>query len=101
MILIRLRTIARNVRLFWHTCKFEHLERKHISVVNSDPNANDNPLSIYGPEGSYWLELYRCKVCGHISGRRYDTYGGWSVTDWEAKHHWLKEEQEPRKATLS
>ena len=87
------RAIVRKVHLFFHSCSGDNVEYKHIQFMNPDPNANPIPRSIYGPEGSYWLELYHCKVCDRYSGKRYDTYGGQIVSNWEAKRQWLKDEQ--------
>lgn len=85
--------IVRKVRLLFHEYDYSKLEHKHLAFVNRAPNADPNPLSIYGPEGSYWLELHHCPICDRYSGRRYDTYGGFSMSDWEAQHEWLKDER--------
>ena len=81
-------------KLHFHDCE-NHLTIRRKYVYNLD--GIDNAVSIYGPLGSYWIEIERCKVCGKFIGcRKYNTYGAIRLGIAAAKTWWDATEKQER-----
>lgn len=87
--------LLRRLRMFFHQCSERTLEYILISHVQ-DPNPAQNPLSIYGPKGSFWAVLHRCKICGRYGGQMRHTYGGYQIGTHEAHRLWSEAKQRER-----
>jgi hypothetical protein len=85
--------VIKRLRRWWflrtHDCG-DWAEVRQVNFVNPDPNAIPNPLSIYGPLGSYEVMLWHCTVCDAYWGHYHDTYGGHGLDIWEAKSLWMQ-----------
>lgn len=84
--------MTRSIVQWWrnrHNCA-DHMEQANYTYYNDDPDAIPNPLSIYGPIGSYWIWAWRCTVCGMAGGKRHDTWGGFPASSREIEQAFAK-----------
>lgn len=81
--------MIKELRRLFHVCSSGTTESMYVHHYNSSLDAIPNPLSTYGPIGSYQGQLFHCKVCGKYWGRKYDTYGKHDLDFQEAQRMWL------------